>query len=300
LFAELAFFAVFLVVIARAVSLKLSWEKIKSSLRFGLPLVPHLIFSWVLLSSDRIILESLTDLSHVGLYNLGYQIGFLMGMFVAAINLAWNPFFYKTAENQDSAPDLIAQAARWYVVVVSLVATGLILFSREIILVMAADSYHGAVLVVPAVVIGHLFQGFHCLAAASIFYRKKTGWLPLLTGLAAATNIALNFLWIPRLGILGAAYATTVAFVIQFAGSFVLGQRLYRIPYQFGRILPVLLLLAGVFLANHFLGYGEVLLSLLVKAGLLMAFVFGLFLSGAVRIDDLKKIRSLFDQNGTG
>ncbi|MBC7109287.1 MAG: polysaccharide biosynthesis C-terminal domain-containing protein, partial [Methanomassiliicoccales archaeon] len=36
---------------------------------------------------------------------------------------------------------------------------------------------------------------------------------------AVATNIALNLLWIPRYGIVGAAWASTVSYTVSFLGA---------------------------------------------------------------------------------
>jgi O-antigen/teichoic acid export membrane protein len=235
----------------------------------------------------------MTSLSEVGLYNLGYQTGMVLSLIVSAINFAWAPIFYDTARNRKDARSLLSRMFTFYAVVVSVLAVGAILFSREAILIMAAKPFHEAYLVVPAVVVGYLFQGLYFMSVTPIFYMKKTYVLPFLTGVAALVNIGLNIWWIPRLGIMGAAYATLVAFALLFALTHIAAQRYYRIPYAYGKISRTGLLLAGVYVANYFLAFKGILVPIAMKIGILLAFLGGMFLFRIVSVQALARIKGL-------
>jgi O-antigen/teichoic acid export membrane protein len=57
-----------------------------------------------------------------------------------------------------------------------------------------------------------------------------------VTGAAAAVNVALNLLLIPRYGMMGAAIATIAAYSTMFAGMAWWAQRIFHVPYQWRRV----------------------------------------------------------------
>ena len=67
---------------------------LKASLKYGLPLVPHQIGTWMFNLSDRLILNKLISTSEVGLYSVGNRVSTLMHVVAMSINFAWSPFFF--------------------------------------------------------------------------------------------------------------------------------------------------------------------------------------------------------------
>jgi O-antigen/teichoic acid export membrane protein len=85
---------------------------------------------------------------------------------------------------------------------------------------------------------------------------KKTTTIALINLSAALTNIILNFLMIPLLGIEGAAGATLISAVLTFAGYMVLSQRYYPVHHVWREFMAVTLISAaavitGIIFFNH-------------------------------------------------
>jgi O-antigen/teichoic acid export membrane protein len=292
-YAGLLFFVVFIGLTFREGTASFSVNKLKNALRFGLPLVPHALSAWVLAAADRFLLERLTSLSEVGLYNLGYQIGMMMSFIVTAVNFSWSPIFYDVASNRADAKALLSRMFTIYIVFVSTLAVGVILFSREVILILAAEPFHGAYIVVPAVAAGYLFQGLYFMSGMPIFYVKKTHVMPFLTGTAALLNIGLNIWWIPHYGMMGAAYATLVAFAFLAVSAHLVAQRFYRLRYAYGKIARVGLLVGGVYTANALLHFEGILVPIAVKLGILLAFLGSLLLLRVISRDEIRRLITL-------
>lgn len=292
-YAGLLFFVVFLVLTLREGTASFSVSKLKNALRFGLPLIPHALSAWVLAAADRFLLERMTSLSEVGLYNLGYQIGMVMSLIVTAVNFSWSPIFYDIASNRADAKVLLSRVFTIYIVFISTLTVGVILFSREVILILAAEPFHGAYLVVPAVATGYLFQGLYFMSGMPIFYVKKTHVMPFLTGMAALLNIGLNIWWIPHHGMMGAAYATLVAFAFLAISAHLTAQRFYHLRYAYGKIARVGGLVGGVYAANALLHFEGILFPLVVKLGILTAFLGGLVLLRVVSKDEIRRLMGL-------
>src|SRR4029077_7294566 len=87
--------------------------------------------------------------------------------------------------------------------------------------------------------IGVFFQGVYLLTSIGLNITKRTAYYPIATITAAATNIALNFLLIPRYGLSGAAWANGAAYAVQASLGYYFSQRFYAIAYEGGRIARV-------------------------------------------------------------
>ena len=87
--------------------------------------------------------------------------------------------------------------------------------------------------------IGVLLQGVYLLTSIGLNITKRTEYYPIATAAAAGTNVALNFLLIPRYGIVGAAWANGAAYATQAALGFLFSQRFYRIEYEWARLARV-------------------------------------------------------------
>jgi O-antigen/teichoic acid export membrane protein len=217
-----------------------------------------------------------------------------MSLIVSAINYAWTPIFYDIAKNARDARNILSRMFTLYMVVISTLAVGIILFSREVIFIMAAKPFHKAYLVAPAVTLGYLFQGLYFMSVTPIFYEKKTHIMPLLTGIAAAANIGFNMLWIPKLGMMGAAYATLVSFALLFLLTHYIAQRYYRLPYDYRRIAIMGLLVAGIYVLNNAMHFQGIIGPIAIKTGIVFAFLSGALFFKVVSLRELGKIRELF------
>ncbi len=81
-----------LVLIAKIAGVAWQPSLIPPALRFGLPLVPHLMSAWALRLSDRILIGLLIGLpatqalGELGAYSLGYQLGYVITVLVSSFN----------------------------------------------------------------------------------------------------------------------------------------------------------------------------------------------------------------------
>jgi O-antigen/teichoic acid export membrane protein len=80
------------------------------------------------------------------------------------------------------------------------------------------------------------FYGIYLLTSIGLNITSRTRYYPVSTTIAAAVNIALNFLLVPSYGLIGAAWATGAAYAIQSGIAYHFSQRFYPIRYERGRI----------------------------------------------------------------
>ncbi|MFO7894457.1 MAG: oligosaccharide flippase family protein [Longimicrobiales bacterium] len=224
---------------------------IRSAVAFGAPLTVHLLAGWVLLAADRLILARLVPLADLGVYTLGYQLGMIVGAVASALNAAWTPIFYDTVRNREGASRSLGQLASINLSLSIGAALIVILFARELVAILGGDvEYRRAAGVIPIIALGYTLQGVYFVLVTPIFYAQRTVLLPPLTATAAGLNIVLNLLFIPILGIAGAAWATLVAFGVLAVGTGVVAHKQFMVYYEVRKLAGlVIVLLLGALIA---------------------------------------------------
>jgi O-antigen/teichoic acid export membrane protein len=240
------------ILLYKPIHIKTALVKLKKSFFFGLPLIPHLLATTILAISDRYILGRYTNLNQVGIYSLGYTLGTVVCFASAGFGQAWGPFFYSKIGERD-APPLFSRIATYYFFFVMMVTMILVLFSREIIMVLASPSYRAAHIVMPIVALGNLFNCLYCIPIYTLYSQKKTVLIPVITGIAALINIFLNFMLIPYFGMIGAAWATVVSYFIMFVLVLVISQKMYFIPYEIKRLALITAVIFSIIIFNAFI-----------------------------------------------
>jgi O-antigen/teichoic acid export membrane protein len=268
-----------------------SWSMLAQSAAFGLPKVPHGLAHQVLNLSDRKLIEIFSTLEASGLYHIGYVMGTGVKFFLSAFELAWSPFVYTQLEKPD-APRILARIATY--AFAALCAFGLLnaVFGRELLFLMAQPQFHAAHSVIPIVVLAYVMQGVFALTSIGIGIRKKSQYFPAITFAAAASNVLLNLVWIPRFGILGAAWSTVAGYSLMATLGYWLGNRHYPIPFEGSRLLKIVLA-SGAAFALSSLAPRDLWSALAFKAVACAAFPLTLWVFGFFRDDEIRWLRAL-------
>ena len=96
----------------------------------------------------------------------------------------------------------------------SLLLCGIIWFAPEIILIWAGDQYEGAIYVVMPVALSVLQLFYSQLFINVMFYYEKKKELVWASIASAVINIGLNWILIPKFGIVAAGYTTLASYVV--------------------------------------------------------------------------------------
>lgn len=194
------------------------WAALGPALRYSLPLWPHMLFTWAITFVDRLVLERLVPLADVGVYGIGYQLASVIPVVTLAVTNAWLPLYFRGGGTAAGRHDFLWVLNRFCGFIAALVL-GLYLAAPEIVRLVATAGYGAAAGILQVVAIG---MGFHATYQAMIlvlFYEKKGLQVSLATGAALAVNV-LGLAWlVPAFGIVGAAWATVLAFAAATAWS---------------------------------------------------------------------------------
>ena len=216
-------------------------------LTFGLLMVPGVLTGWVNNLSDRYILNLFSRLDEVAVYGIGYKFGMVIQFLIVwPFQLAW-PALAFSISNRPGHKATYSRVLTYLAAVLAAAVVSLSVLSRAVVPVVVGPGYEQAYRVVPFVALGYAFTGIFFCLNPGVHIAGKTKFFPMLSALAAALNVALNFLLIPHYGMMGAAAATTLSFFLSAVGAWLLAQRFYPIEYEYSRLLKVALAAAACY-----------------------------------------------------
>ena len=186
-------------------------------------MIPHLLSKYILNQSDRIMITQFCGASDTGLYSLAYSCAMIPIMLGTATNIAWSPWSSeKIHENEFSK---VRKASYYYITLFYIVIIGILLLGPEVVYILGGQKYAQAKFVLPPVVMGAAFQFLYNLYVALEQFAKKTVGMAIGTVLAAAINIALNWLLIPKYGYIAAAYTTLFGYACLLVIHYLLARK---------------------------------------------------------------------------
>lgn len=268
-----------------------SWNVLLCALGFSLPLVPHVASSWVLNLSDRAILKRFVSSADVGVYSLGYQVASLVTLGTQGINSAFFPFFNAEIASNDGRTR-IAVLGTYAILATAVLGVGVALLGGDLIRAITPPSYHGATRVVPWVAVGCIFQGVYFISSRGTWYSMKTGWVPVITGIAAGLNFGLNLLLIPRFGYMAAAVNTTVAFAVMAILHGSLAHKVFPVAWEYSRWAKVGVAAGATLLLGLSVPIHSLMWSALARTAILViGFPFALWILKFITIGEWSAVR---------
>lgn len=210
----------------RYLKFSLNMSLVKQSLIYSIPMLPHVATVWIINSSDRIILEKYVDINDLGIYALAVQISMVLALFYTSVNNAFVPRYIKLKkEGDDSKANKILRIFSFVVVIFGLLSIPVAMIGLKFI---TTSQYHGAILLLPSLLIGQIIKGFYYIPVAKLLYKKKTKSIATSSTIAAVLNIIINILLIPMIGIWGAIVSTIISEIVRLLLMYKASKRIYH------------------------------------------------------------------------
>lgn len=203
-------FYVYLIFKARA---KLNVKFWKGAILFNIPLIPHYLSSYMLGSSDKIMISYLIGSRATAFYSVAYSVAAVVTIVWSAANASLVPFTYENMKRKQYSP--ISNVAMFILYVFCVCCFLIILFAPELVRIMATKEYYEAIYVIPPVVGGVFFQVQYYIYANVLYYLKKPKYVMIGSVFAMLLNVVLNYIFIPMFGYIAAGFTTLACYAIQ-------------------------------------------------------------------------------------
>jgi O-antigen/teichoic acid export membrane protein len=263
----------------RRLSLRFDPSLLRRLFRFGTPTMPAEVSLYLLNFVDRLIIVRSLGLAEAGLYSLAVKFAQAVNVLVRGFQLAWPPLAYSIRDDEE-ARRAYATVVTLFVAGCAFVVAGLWLFSRWIVRALAApkffDAYEAIGLISTAVTL-------YALYLVLVVILGRTGRtefnLPAAIG-ALVVNVALNLVLVPAMGISGAGLALVVSYLVVLGLMYAFTQRLFPVPYEWGRLLRVSVTVAALVGVAELAVPTSGAVGLLLRAVLFVAYPLLLFATG--------------------
>jgi len=184
----------------------------KETLTYNFPLIPYYLSMVVLNSSDRIMIKNIVGEAEAGIYSVAYSLSMAMFVFVGALNLSLQPWFFNKLKK--SSPNGAAKTISLSACIVAILNMGVLIISPELIKFVASEKYAAAIWTMPPIIYSLLIMFIYQQFLNINFYYGKNGIIFVASVTSAIINIILNSILINIYGYIAAGYTTLVSYLV--------------------------------------------------------------------------------------
>lgn len=206
----------------------------------------------------------------LGVYQAGVKIATIMSLFIQMFRYASEPFFFQRQKEMGSR-DLYADVMKYFVAFCMFAFLFVMLFIDEIGLILGRDFREGLsiapIMLMAYVILGMLFN-------VNMWFKLsgKTGYAIWITLAGLLVTIFINSFFMPKFSYHAAAWGHFASYSVMLIISVTLGNKHYRIPYQWGRIAVLIAVGIGIWKFSSVLPEVSTPIEIFIHLLLLMAY----------------------------
>lgn len=226
------------------------WRK---SLRVSLPTIPHNYSTYLLNSSDRLVMDQLkTPIDQIGIYNLAYIFGGYIEFFGNAVGMAVGPYITglyakKNEESDKQVKVLVYLLQIGFIFICAIVS----LWAKELFeILIRKEELSAAYSISIIIIMGYAYRPLYWASVNKLIFYEKTNQLWKISFVAGSLNVGLNFIFIPIYGIYAAAITTLFSLIYLGVSPFYIkeyknmdNQKYYPIRWMISIIIVTIIIL---------------------------------------------------------
>lgn len=222
------------------------WEY---ALIISTPMIAHGLSNVIMNNFDRILLSTLRNDSEAGIYSLVYNFSMVAIAITTAVENLWIPWFTKKMEYRQES--VINRYVKIYLYFVLIMICGILMIAPEVLMLMSDRDYWGGKIIIAPIVLSSFVMFFYSLHVSVEIYYKSSKYTAFNTFVAATTNVVLDILFIPRFGMLGAAYTTLFSYVVSFLMHYRYSKKLNGELFPFKIYILPLMIVMGMTIVSY-------------------------------------------------
>lgn len=214
--------------------LRWTWKPVylREVLRFGAPLIPHVLGLFLLGTADRLVVGILSGLDQAGIYMVAVQIALAMSIFFMAVNNAYVPWLFERLKRNDNEEKLQVIRFTHLFFLLSLASAGIAFLSGPFVIpLIAGAEFASASNVFGWLALGQALSGMYLLVTNYILFSKRTAILSAITLSTSLVLLVSLFVLTSHFGIQGAAISFATAMGIRFLLTWWIAAKIYPMPW---------------------------------------------------------------------
>jgi len=218
--------------------LNTSIKKIRPILKFSVFLIPATIATSINSSLDIWSLTYFRSLEEVSLYSLGLKISSIANILFLILTFTFQTFSMKLIQkNKDYANSQLNKLLRYFSTFACFILILFQLLSPQIIKLIANPDYYQSSLICGILILNYIFYSYTYFSTLGSWKANKSYDYSISVIIGCMTNFLINFLFVPKFGIIGAAFATCISMLITTYSSFYLSHKRNPFNYSFKKLI---------------------------------------------------------------
>lgn len=278
------------------------FTRIKKYLKLSLPTIPASISYWIIDSSDRYILGIIIGTSAVGYYSPAYTLGSILILFIAPISSLLTSLLSKNYDNDKIGVVncLINYSFKYYVIIGIPSIVGLSIFSKLILTILSTSEIAStSYFITPLIAISFFLLGISMIFSNAIILKKETRVIAWAWLIGAMTNIIINIILITKIGILGAAISTLVAYSVSLCIILHASKYYSELKVNFSIIIKAIISSIPILIIYYICRpkvTSDIIIFIILSTIIYIIFLFAL---KGFTTEEIKSIRQLFFKTST-
>ena len=193
--------------------LSLDWVSIKSFIGYGIKSYLQILAGHLIYQVDLYIIAYLLGAKQVAFYSIAVGMATLLWYLPNTAGVVLFPTL-SSEGNEKDIHDFSALVCRHTLLITSLGAIGLGLVGRYLILFLYGAEYTNSVNAMLIILPGVAVMSIYKVLTRNFSSRNRQQVSIMAATISLIVNICLNFAWIPKYGIGGAALASTISYIL--------------------------------------------------------------------------------------
>ncbi|RDB42154.1 polysaccharide biosynthesis protein [Halomonas sp. DQ26W] len=216
----------------RMLGARIRREYIKDALMFGVPLIPHVIGSFLIVIADRLVVKEILGTEQAGIYMLAVQVSLVLNMIFVSLEKAYTPWLYKRLkDNISHQKEGVVRLTYLLFGLISTLVFVMIFLSDILINIIAPPEYSGAAEVLPWLFMAQGFHGMYYLVTNYLFFNRKTYVTASITIFCGGISIFLTIILTYNFGLVGTAVGTAIGLFFQFSLTWLMAAKVHSMPW---------------------------------------------------------------------
>lgn len=212
----------------RADPIRLDGALVKTSLSYGVRGYGSTVFGQLNYRFDQVLVTQFAGTIEQGYYSIAVLMAEKLSHITNSIQLVLFPRV--SASTAEDANRITTTACRHALFWVGAGGVALFLLSRFLVRVLYGSAFMPALVPLAWLIPGIFMLSYWKILTVDLSGRNRRLPVTVASGIAAAINTALNFLWIPSHGMLGAAWSSTISYAVQSLVVVIFFLRITRVP----------------------------------------------------------------------
>jgi len=170
----------------------------------------------------------------LGIYGACVKIAMIMTLLTQAFRYAYEPIVFNSS--RDASKEQTLSDGMKYFIIFSLFAFLAVLVYLPILKYFIGRSYWEGLDVVPVVMLAEIFMGIYFNLSFWYKLTDQTWWGAIMNAVAATVMIAINVIFVPRIGYMACAYGGFAGYGVAMLMSFFIGRVKMPIRYDYASI----------------------------------------------------------------